>query len=49
VKIADCYDPSFAGTLTCVEIIEMCVEIVLPPSMNNSQQRIVFFYFSEDD
>jgi hypothetical protein len=28
VKIADCYDPSSVGTLTCVKTIETCVESV---------------------
>jgi hypothetical protein len=40
---------SSAGTLTSVKMIEMIVESVLPPYMNNSQQWIVFFSFSEDD
>jgi hypothetical protein len=26
VKVADYYDPSSVGTLTCVKTIEMCVE-----------------------
>jgi hypothetical protein len=26
VKVTDCYDQSSAGTLTCVKMIEMCVE-----------------------
>jgi hypothetical protein len=26
VKVADCYDPSSAGTLTCIKSIETCVE-----------------------
>jgi hypothetical protein len=26
VKVADCYDPSSAGTLTCVKMIETCVK-----------------------
>jgi hypothetical protein len=26
VKVVDCCDPSSAGTLTCVEMKEMCVE-----------------------
>jgi hypothetical protein len=28
VKIADCYDPFFVGTLTSIKIIETCVESV---------------------
>jgi hypothetical protein len=26
VKVADCYDPSSAGTITCVKVIETCVK-----------------------
>jgi hypothetical protein len=26
VKVADCYDPSSTGTLTCVKKIKICVE-----------------------
>jgi hypothetical protein len=26
VNVADCYDPSFVGTLTCVKMIETCIE-----------------------
>jgi hypothetical protein len=26
VKVADCCDPSFTGTLTCIKMIETCVE-----------------------
>jgi hypothetical protein len=26
VQVADCCDPPFAGTLTCVKMIETCVE-----------------------
>jgi hypothetical protein len=26
VKVADCLDPSSAGTLTCIKTIETCVE-----------------------
>jgi hypothetical protein len=37
VKVADCCDPSSAGTLTFVRMIETCVESVLPPYLNNSQ------------
>jgi hypothetical protein len=28
---------SFAGTLTCVKSLVMCVESILPPCPNNSQ------------
>jgi hypothetical protein len=37
VKIADCCDPSSAGTLTYVKMIETCVESVLPPYPNDPQ------------
>jgi hypothetical protein len=37
VKIADCYDPSSAGTLTYAKSLVMCVESILPPCRNNSQ------------
>jgi hypothetical protein len=43
VKVTDCRDPSFAGTLTCTKSLVMCVENVLPPCPNNSQQQIVSF------
>jgi hypothetical protein len=29
VKVADCYDPSSSGTLTCIKTIETCVESAL--------------------
>jgi hypothetical protein len=31
VKVADCCDPPFAGTLTRINMIEMCIESILPP------------------
>jgi hypothetical protein len=31
------FDPSSVGTLTCIKMIEMCVERVLPPYPNDSQ------------
>jgi hypothetical protein len=34
VKVANCCDPSSAGTLICVKTIETCVESVLPPYPN---------------
>jgi hypothetical protein len=37
VKVADCYDPSSSGILTCVKSLVTCVESVLPPCPNNSQ------------
>jgi hypothetical protein len=37
VKVANYCDPSFARTLTCVKMIEMCVESVLPLYPNDSQ------------
>jgi hypothetical protein len=37
VKIADYCDSSSAGTLTCVKMIETCVESVLPPYLNDPQ------------
>jgi hypothetical protein len=37
VKVADCCDPSSAGTLTCVKMLETFVESVLPPYSNDSQ------------
>jgi hypothetical protein len=37
VKVANCYDPSSACTLTCVKMIEITIESVLPPILNDSQ------------
>jgi hypothetical protein len=37
VKVVDCCDPSFAGTLTHVKMIEICVRAFSPPLPNDSQ------------
>jgi hypothetical protein len=37
VKVANCCDPSSAGTLTCVKSLEMSVSAFLPPYLNDSQ------------
>jgi hypothetical protein len=37
VKVDDCYDSFFAGTLTFIKTLEMCIESVLPPYPNDSQ------------
>jgi hypothetical protein len=49
VKVANWCDPSYVVTLTCVKTLEICVERVLPRYPNDSQYRIVFFCFGEDD
>jgi hypothetical protein len=37
VKVADCCDPFSEVTLTCVKMLETCVESVLLPYSNDSQ------------
>jgi hypothetical protein len=37
VKVADYYDPSSAGTLTCVKALEMFVSALLPLYLNDSE------------
>jgi hypothetical protein len=37
VKVVDCCDPSSAGILTCVKLLEMFCESALPPYPNDSQ------------
>jgi hypothetical protein len=37
VKVVDCCDPSFAGTITHVKMIEICVRAFSPPLPNDSQ------------
>jgi hypothetical protein len=36
VKVDDCCDSFPVGTLTFVKTLEMCVESVLPPYLNDS-------------
>jgi hypothetical protein len=37
VRVANCYDPSSAGILTCVKSLETFVSVFLPPYPNDSQ------------
>jgi hypothetical protein len=37
MMVDDCCDPFSTSTLTCVKMIEMIVESVLPSYLNNSQ------------
>jgi hypothetical protein len=37
MKVADCCDPSSAGTLTHVSLIEHVCECVLPPTTHSLQ------------
>jgi hypothetical protein len=48
VKVADCYDLSFAGTLTYVKMIQTCVESNFITEHVRSAIAGHFFYFGED-
>jgi hypothetical protein len=49
VKVDNCCDPFFAGTLTCAKSLEMMLRATLPPYTCDSQQQIIHFYFGEDN
>jgi hypothetical protein len=49
VKVDNCCDPFFAGTLTCAKSLEMMLRDTLPPYTCDSQQQIIHFYFGEDN
>jgi hypothetical protein len=49
VKFADCCDPSSVGTLTCVKMIETCVESAFTTVSKRYAIADHFFYFGEDD
>jgi hypothetical protein len=48
VKVADCCDPSSAGTLTCVKMIETCVESAFTTICMSFAIADRFFSFGED-
>jgi hypothetical protein len=48
VKVADCCDPSSAGTLTYVKTIETCVESAFATVCVRSAIVDHFFCFGED-
>jgi hypothetical protein len=37
VNVVECYDPSSAGTLTCVKMLVTMLRAFLPPYLNVSQ------------
>jgi hypothetical protein len=43
VNVADCYDPSSAGTLTCVKMLVTVLRAFLPPYLNVSQWWTISF------
>jgi hypothetical protein len=48
VKVADCCDPSSIGTLTCVKMIETCVESAFATVCVRFTIADRFFCFGED-
>jgi hypothetical protein len=49
VKVADCCYPSSAGTLTCIKLLETCVESVFTTVSERFAIADCFFYFGEGD
>jgi hypothetical protein len=49
VKVTDCCDPSSAGTLTCIKMIETCLESAFVTVSKRFTISDHFFCFGEDD
>jgi hypothetical protein len=49
VKVIDCGDPSFVGTLTCVNLLEMFCESAFATVSERFAIADCFFYFGEDN